>query len=80
MAPHPHLTLACVALQTALGDLWEMYIPSELGYGSRGSPPKIGADNVLVFKMEILGINGATKPAISCNVATLEDCDEKEKA
>jgi len=62
------------------GDLWEMYIPSDLGYGARGSPPKIGADNVLVFKMEILGIQGASKPAISCNVATFEDCDEKEKA
>ena len=24
------------------GDKWEMYIPSELAYGSRGSPPKIG--------------------------------------
>merc|ERR1719235_1729290 len=23
------------------GDKWEMYIPSELGYGDRGSPPKI---------------------------------------
>ena len=57
-----------------------MYIPSELGYGARGSPPKIGPDNVLVFKMEILTIDGATKPAITCNVATFEDCDEKEKS
>ena len=23
------------------GDKWEMYIPSELGYGDRGSPPKV---------------------------------------
>jgi FKBP-type peptidyl-prolyl cis-trans isomerase FklB len=23
------------------GDKWEMYIPSELGYGDSGSPPKI---------------------------------------
>ena len=30
--------------------------------------------------MEIININGATKPAITCNVATLEDCDDKEKA
>ena len=31
------------------GDKWEMYIPSELGYGDRGSPPKIGGGDVLVF-------------------------------
>ena len=40
------------------GDKWEMYIPSELGYGDRGSPPKIGGGDVLVFTMEILKING----------------------
>jgi hypothetical protein len=56
-----------------------MYIPSDLAYGSRGSPPKIGPDEVLIFTMEIIKINGETKPAISCNVATLEDCDDKEK-
>ena len=38
------------------GDKWEMYIPSELGYGDRGSPPKIGGGDVLVFTMEILKI------------------------
>ena len=25
------------------GDKWEMYIPSDLGYGEQGSPPKIQA-------------------------------------
>jgi FKBP-type peptidyl-prolyl cis-trans isomerase FklB len=24
------------------GDQWEMYIPSDLGYGDSGGPPKIG--------------------------------------
>ena len=33
------------------GDKWEMYIPSELGYGERGSPPKIPGGSVLVFQM-----------------------------
>jgi hypothetical protein len=61
------------------GDKWEMYIPSDLAYGARGSPPKIGPDNVLIFRMEIIKINGASKPAQTCNVATLEDCDDKEK-
>ena len=33
------------------GDKWEMYIPSELAYGDRGSPPKIPGGSVLIFQM-----------------------------
>ena len=47
------------------GDKWEMYIPSELGYGDRGSPPKIGGGDVLVFTMEIIKIKGDKKAALS---------------
>merc|ERR1711988_1624078 len=60
------------------GDKWEMYIPSELGYGDRGSPPKIGGGDVLVFTMEIIKIKGDKVPANKCDVKTLEGCDEKE--
>ena len=60
------------------GDKWEMYIPSELGYGDRGSPPKIGGGDVLVFTMEILKINGPTNPASKCDVKTLEGCTDQE--
>jgi FKBP-type peptidyl-prolyl cis-trans isomerase FklB len=45
------------------GDIWEVYIPYELGYGARGSPPKIPAFSPLVFKMELLKVKGAGKPA-----------------
>ena len=31
------------------GDKWEMYIPSELAYGDRGSPPKIPGGAMLIF-------------------------------
>merc|ERR1719310_591693 len=61
------------------GDKWEMYIPSELGYGERGSPPKIGGGDVLVFTMEIIKINGGKVPASRCDVGSLEGCTEKEK-
>jgi hypothetical protein len=61
------------------GDKWEMYIPSELGYGDNGSPPKIGGGDVLVFTMEIIKINGNKVPANKCDVKTLEGCDEKQK-
>jgi len=61
------------------GDKWEMYIPSELGYGDGGSPPKIGGGDVLVFTMEIIKIKGDKKPASRCDVKTLEGCKDKEK-
>merc|ERR1719240_836238 len=61
------------------GDKWEMYIPSDLGYGDRGSPPKIPGGSVLVFTMEILKIKGDKKPASRCDVSTLEGCTDKEK-
>jgi len=60
------------------GDKWEMYIPSELGYGDNGSPPKIGGGDVLVFTMEILKINGESVPASKCDVKTLKGCNEQE--
>lgn len=50
------------------GDKWELYIPSELGYGDRGSPPKIKGGDVLIFQMEILAIMGDSVPALSCVV------------
>lgn len=61
------------------GDKWELYIPSELGYGDRGSPPKIPGGAVLVFEMEILEILGNDKVlAIKCDATTKENCNEKE--
>jgi len=62
------------------GDKWEMYIPSDLAYGERGSPPKIPGGSALVFKMEIIKINGEKKAAVRCDVDTKEQCDDKEKA
>lgn len=63
------------------GDKWEMYIPSELGYGDSGSPPKIKGGDTLIFTMEIIKIEGNKVPAMKCdpNSATHENCNEKEK-
>lgn len=62
------------------GDKWEMYIPSELAYGDRGSPPKIGGGDALIFQMEILDILGDKVPALQCKVAEGEqdECNERE--
>jgi len=61
------------------GDKWEMYIPSDLGYGDGGSPPKIGGGDALIFIMEIISINGDKVPAVKCNAITSESCSDKEK-
>lgn len=66
-----------------VGDKWEMYIPSELGYGDRGSPPKIGGGDVLIFTMEILAIQGGTVKALQCSIDSddkNDGCNEKEHA
>jgi hypothetical protein len=65
------------------GDKWELYIPSDMAYGDRGSPPKIPGGAVLVFQMEILEIQGSDDdkvPALRCDAVAKEhtNCNEKE--
>ena len=53
------------------GDKWELYIPSELAYGTRGSPPKIGPDETLVFTIEMIEILGEKQ--LACSIESLID-------
>merc|ERR1719437_262008 len=62
------------------GDKWEMYIPSELGYGDGGQGGKIQGGDVLIFRMEILSINGAKVPADRCDPESAKGCNDKQKA
>jgi len=39
-----------------VGGKWRLYVPPKLGYGEFGSGPKIGPNEVLIFDVELLGI------------------------
>jgi FKBP-type peptidyl-prolyl cis-trans isomerase FklB len=40
------------------GGKWELYIPSELGYGDRGAGSVIPGGSVLIFELELLKVKG----------------------
>merc|ERR1712139_438952 len=60
------------------GDKWEMYIPSELGYGDGGSGQKIKGGDVLIFRMEIINIEGGKTRAVPCDLKSREGCEADE--
>ena len=39
-----------------VGDKWRLFIPSNLGYGSRGAGSLIGPNETLIFEVELLKI------------------------
>ncbi|WP_022963290.1 FKBP-type peptidyl-prolyl cis-trans isomerase [Halopseudomonas pelagia] len=41
-----------------VGDKWKVTIPSDLAYGARSPSPVIPPNSILVFEMELLGIQG----------------------
>jgi FKBP-type peptidyl-prolyl cis-trans isomerase FklB len=38
------------------GDEWELYIPSTLGYGARGTGSDIGPNATLIFKVQLIKV------------------------
>jgi len=45
-----------------VGDRWQIVLPANLAYGPQGSPPVIGPDAVLIFDIELLGIEKGAAP------------------
>ena len=40
-----------------VGSKWQLYVPSDLAYGTRGASELIGPNTTLIFEVELLSIN-----------------------
>lgn len=60
------------------GDKWEIILPSEVGYGDNGDPPRVPGGNVAIITTEMIEIQGKKKRAAQCNVVTGDACNEEE--
>jgi FKBP-type peptidyl-prolyl cis-trans isomerase len=40
----------------AVGSQWKLYVPPDLAYGVRGSPPDIEPNEMLIFEIELVAI------------------------
>jgi FKBP-type peptidyl-prolyl cis-trans isomerase FklB len=38
------------------GAKWQLFVPSKLGYGERGSGSKIPPDSALLFEVELISV------------------------
>ncbi|CAA7023724.1 unnamed protein product [Microthlaspi erraticum] len=47
-------------LGACVGEKRKLKIPSKLGYGDSGSPPKIPGGSTLIFETEVVSVNGVT--------------------
>jgi FKBP-type peptidyl-prolyl cis-trans isomerase len=45
----------------SVGSKWQLFIPSDLGYGDGGQPPTIGPGATLIFEVELVSIQGKDK-------------------
>ena len=63
-----------------IGSKYELYIPSDLAYGSAGRAPTIGPNEVLIFEVELLGIDPATpSEPVTSDIIKVPSAEEMKK-
>jgi len=60
-----------------VGSKWELYIPANLAYGENGSPPDIPASKMLIFTLDLVGIQKA--PEQPAGLPTLPTAPKETK-
>jgi FKBP-type peptidyl-prolyl cis-trans isomerase len=45
-----------------VGSKWQLFVPPDLAYGDRGSPPDIGPGSTLIFEIELVSIQPKAAP------------------
>jgi len=61
-----------------VGSKWQLFVPSELAYGSRQAGPQIGPNSTLIFEVELLSIKEKEPPKEAPKDAPKDTPKDKE--